>query len=149
MADDKEKTQRRVYVLPSELVDRITAYQNEMGLTSEVEAARRLLDNALQARDTVTTLLDKVISRYTSEKDLRLIASDILMPHSLVKAVSFDEDGDLQFVMKNGHAGSFTTSGKARVCYHDFDDSWSEYPHRPAAAPAGGRFNDMDDDIPF
>lgn len=41
--------QRRVYVLPAELVDRIRAYGHETGCRSEVEAARRLLDDALVA----------------------------------------------------------------------------------------------------
>ncbi len=42
--------QRRVYVLPKEMVERIHAYGHDTGCLSEVEAVRRLLAEALNAK---------------------------------------------------------------------------------------------------
>jgi hypothetical protein len=92
MLSVKEKTQRRVYVLPAELVGRIVAYQNEVGLSSEVEAARRLLDAALKSRDTYSTLIARFRSRLTETRIPAEIAKDVLVGHPLVERISFKED---------------------------------------------------------
>src|ERR1700681_1721560 len=74
---DKEEMERRVYVLPVEQLERLRAYQSRNGISSEVEAVRRLLDAALQMRDTVPDILRKLKSRFANEKDLRVLARDI------------------------------------------------------------------------
>ena len=51
----KDGTERRVYMLPANLLERLRAYQVSQGIGSEAEAARRLLDTALQMRDTART----------------------------------------------------------------------------------------------
>lgn len=113
MASDKERTLRRVYVLPTELVDRISAYQEEMGLPSEVEAARRLLDIALQVRDTVETLLEKIRSRFEQERDLRMIAREVLSSHALVRSIEFDKSGNLLFQIEgNSVTGAIDRQGQ-------------------------------------
>ena len=43
----REGTERRVYVLPAELVERIRSFQRDERLPSETEAARQLLELAL------------------------------------------------------------------------------------------------------
>src|SRR6476646_673720 len=114
MAIVKEKTHRRVYVLPAELVDRIVAFQKEVGLSSEVEAARRLLDGALKSRDTYTTLITRFRSRLTETRIPAEIAKDVLVGHPLVDRISFREDY-LEFVMKDGLEITIWTNGKYHV----------------------------------
>lgn len=149
MADDKEKAQRRVYVLPRELVERIIAYQEELSLPSEVEAVRRLLDGALQSRDTVEKILDKIRDRFLTERDLRTIAAEILTPHQLVKFVSFPEPDSIVFEMRNGDTASVHANGDTFI---HIDTGFEEpklvqYPKPKKASFSGGE--PLDDDIPF
>ena len=90
MADEKEKTQRRVYVLPSELVERITAFQTRMGLSSEVEAARRLLDEALKHREDAEQIIKNFTQKMKETKILSDIAKDVLVGHPKVSQIHFD-----------------------------------------------------------
>jgi hypothetical protein len=157
---DKEGMERKVWLLPAEMVDRLKSYQADQGIASEVEAARRLLDSALQMRDTVPALLAKLKSRFADEKDLRILARDFLATHTLVEVVRF-EDAGLIFWLKGDHRGMITVGGRTFIGEGpiDNDDDWQPYPRerppaaaRPAPAapswdtPRGG---DLDDEIPF
>src|SRR5690606_7300962 len=73
----------------TELVERIVAYQTEMGIQSEVEAARRLLDEALKRRDDWESIARRFQERLGETKLLPEIAKDILMGHPLVSDISF------------------------------------------------------------
>jgi hypothetical protein len=136
----KEKTQRRVYVLPAELVERIVAFQNEVGLTSEVEAARRLLDGALKSRDTYSTLIARFRSRLTETRIPAEIAKDVLVGHPLVDRISFRDD-HIEFVMKDGIEVTIWTDGKYNV---EQDGQRIDFGPKPVRSRT-----DMDDDIPF
>lgn len=105
------ETERRVYVLPKELLDRMRAYQSENNIPSEVEVARKLLDEALQARDTLDSIMIKVRDAYESERDLRMVAKNVLSGHLLVKRLIID-DNYIKFGLKNGEAGTLYYSGK-------------------------------------
>jgi len=148
---DNELSERRVYVLPKEQLDRIRAYQANSGLTSEVEAVRRLLDVALQLRDTIEDLLNKLRSKFTDEKDLRVLARD-LIGHALVSAVAIKEN-QLEFDFAGGIRGAIDGSGKTMLSR--FEDHWETFPKpRPTAkSPSSGwdtrPSNDLDDEIPF
>lgn len=88
MATEKEKSQRRVYVLPNELVERITGFQTEMGIQSEVEAVRRLLDNALKGRDDWRSITKRFLEKLKDTPFLTDIARDVLIGHPLVHRIS-------------------------------------------------------------
>jgi hypothetical protein len=137
----KEKTQRRVYVLPAELVERIVAFQNEVGLTSEVEAARRLLDGALKSRDTHSTLIARFRSRLTETRIPAEIAKDVLVGHPLVDRISFRDDR-IEFAMKDGIEVTIWTDGKYHV---EQDNQRIDFGPKPVRS----RTSDMDDEIPF
>jgi len=154
---DKESPSRRVYVLLPEQVDEIRAYQARNGISSEVEAVRRLLEIALRLRDTIPDILKKLKARLSNEKDLRVLGRDILSMHPLVKSVHFEEDA-LIFTFNANDRGKIDSNGRmfmADASANDWDD-WDEYPdpRRPAHsggtpswdAPKGG---DLDDEIPF
>ncbi len=160
---DKEATARRIYVLPAEQLERIRAYQSDVGIGSEVEAVRRLLDAALQMRDTPEGILKKLKSRYADEKDLRVLAKDNLAPHALVESVHFADDG-VWFWLKGDVRGKIGTDGTTYIGHgSEHDNGWNVYPPPPprarsantlpsrAAAPSwdAPRGGDLDDEIPF
>lgn len=125
MAKEKEPTQRRVYVLPNELVERIIAFQEEKGYSSEVEAARKLLDEALKSRDDEFRIIGRFQARL---RDLRMpaeVAKDVLVGHPLIQDIAFGLD-HVDFTVKD--RGKFRINSKGDVS--EFDDnlySWSEW----------------------
>jgi hypothetical protein len=141
MANGKEKTQRRVYVLPAELVERILAFQMEVGLSSEVEAARRLLDDALKSRDTFRTLVTRFVSRLKETRIPAEIAKDVLVGHPLVQRINF-KDGQIEFGMKDGNEVHIWADGKYDV--YDEQENRIDFGPKPQK-----RNTEMDDDIPF
>ena len=166
--DGNEKTARRVYVLPTDLVERIVAYQNELGLSSEVEAARRLLDEALLSRDDIVSIVSRVVSQMKKVRSLREAAREVLASHPLVNRISFTAN-DLTFFMADGHSAEVTDKGQATV--KDEDDNyysfgfgedvpeWAAPVHRrsgpsfgrssPTEKRSGSMSDAIDDDIPF
>lgn len=110
--------QRRVYALPQEMVDRIVEFQKEKGLPSEVEAVRRLLDEALKSRDNLGSLINRFLSRLSVHRVLSEAARDVLVGHPLVRSVTFEtsEWGDssmeyIRFMLKNGTGAEITENG--------------------------------------
>lgn len=143
MADDKEKTQRRVYVLPTDLVERIVAYQNDMGLQSEVEAARRLLDEALKRRDDWRTIARRFLERLKDTRVLPDIAKDVLIGHPMVQQVSWS-DTNIVFITTTGETVRIERDG---TVYAE-----NEYQRGLELDPKplrGGGGRDLDDEIPF
>lgn len=98
---------RRVYDLPPELHHRVLSYQTENGMASEVEAVRSLLDQALQSGDTVESLYVRLDDKYRTEKDVRRISAEILIPHRKVRSVALNDDGTICFSLINGEAGTW------------------------------------------
>lgn len=162
---EKEATERRVYVLPAEQLERIRAYQTANSIASEVEAERRLLDLALQNQDTIQDVLRKLKSRYSDEKDIRVLARDILTTHILVTNIEF-ADREVSFHMVGGHRGMINKDGITHLGKGNGLTGWEEYPQQrtPVARPSAGvarggasgapswdapRGGDLDDEIPF
>jgi hypothetical protein len=141
MSNGKEKTQRRVYVLPTELVDRVLAFQIEVGLNSEVEAARRLLDDALKSRDTFKTLVTRFVSRLKETRIPAEVAKDVLVGHPLVQRIQFN-DGQIEFGMRDGNEVRIWSDGR----YEVFDEQENQIDFGPKPQK---RKIDSDDDIPF
>src|SRR5215204_162842 len=106
--------QRRVYVLPTELVERIVSYQRELGFTSEVEAARRLLEDALKSRDTHLTIIPRLLARYSQVRSMRDAAREVLVDHPLVKSISFPPEG-LEFSLANSFRVVIGADAKATI----------------------------------
>ncbi|MFT8785281.1 hypothetical protein [Gluconobacter oxydans] len=98
---DKDGMERKVYLLPKELVDRIKIYQKDAGLPSEVEAARRLLNEALQSRDNMVQILLQVRDSFKRLRNLRSVAKDVLIEHFNIKNIEFHDD-HIFFETKNG-----------------------------------------------
>jgi hypothetical protein len=147
-------TERKIYVLPAEQVERIKAYQVSSGISSEVEAVRRLLDTALEMRDTVEDLLHKLKSRFAHEKDFRVLARDVLVPHSLVHDVMI-RDNEVMFRMRQNDMGKMLRDGSLFTGEADdqgYVHRWKTVQESEKRSPtrAGRKLElDDDDDIPF
>jgi hypothetical protein len=115
---EREETVRKVFVLPTELVDRIHEYRLENGIDSEVEAVRRLLDGALLHRDNTKSILHKLLLKYRYEKDIRVLARDVLATHPLVESISYGPNS-LGFTVRDNYQGFFSKEGRATLVYSD------------------------------
>lgn len=122
-----DDTERRIHVLPKELLERVRAYQADNGISSEVEAVRRLLDMALQMRDTLDDVLRKLKLKLPEERDLRVLARDILWSHPKITGVRFG-DGDLTFDFSDGSSGRIDQNGRLYIQHSgDSYDNWHDY----------------------
>jgi hypothetical protein len=133
----KDATERRVYNLPGGLLERLRAYQLEQNISSEAEAARRLLDAALQMRDKVSDILNTLAAKFSEERDLRVLASDVLTRHALVTRVCFGE-ASVSFTLNSGERGQITSEGALYIGDNSIDDdAWSAfyYPRERASVP--------------
>ena len=158
--EPREKAHRRVYVLPFDLVDRIGEYQKALGLASEVEAVRRLLDDALKRRDDLVDIVGRFIAVLKDTKSLREATRSVIADHPLVKNISFAETGAMvTFILVNGDYADVYDTGKATLFdpnqntwgaqfFRGGVPSWASKVHHP---PKGSnRTSDaIDDDIPF
>lgn len=93
MDDTSSGPKRRVYDLPQELVDRIVEFQKDRGLPSEVEAVRRLLDQALKGRDTIESIVGRYLTALGPGVESGEAAGAVLSGHPLVRAIDFEVDG--------------------------------------------------------
>lgn len=108
---DKTNTKRCVYVIPSELHGRIAAYQAEHGIATEVEAARRLLDHALQTRDTHVSIANRFKDEVLKPSTLRQAAANVLAGHPLIQAIEFD-DHFIKFSLTTGEQVTARRNGE-------------------------------------
>lgn len=114
MVSPTDDAQRKIYVLPKELVERIVTFQRKHGYPSEVEAVRHLLNRALLFSQTPVELMTDVW-RYLDDaeddaKAIENMVKDLLMGHPLVSILSIQkngyfitlENGDEYKIGKNG-----------------------------------------------
>ncbi|MCA0947354.1 hypothetical protein LCM08_20720 [Salipiger pacificus] len=151
-------TKRRVYELPTELVERIVEFQKDRGLPSEVEAARRLLDQALKSRDTVESLVGRYLAALGPGVEPGEAAGVVLSGHPLVRRISFEDEGiDFLFQMPNKPVEEVSVKSRSEIYIRPEPGSYgnvTEY-HFDETAKPGRRLRlsaptrDMDDEIPF
>lgn len=97
MASPTDDAQRKIYVLPKELADRIVRFQRRHRYPSEVEAVRYLLNKALLFSQTPVELMTDVW-RYLDDaeddaKAIENMVKDLLMGHPLVSILSIQKNG--------------------------------------------------------
>jgi transcriptional regulator with XRE-family HTH domain len=102
------------YVLPQELVNRIENYKNAIGVSSDDEAARRLIDDALKFRDDHNQIIIRLFDKYKTIKSLREAAGFVIANHPLVKSIEF-LDNSLSFEMSNGFKVDLWAHGSASI----------------------------------
>lgn len=131
MAEESDRTQRKIYVLPTELVERISEYQRDKGLPSEVEAVRRLLDEALMHRDTSESITRRFLSRLAVIKFLSDVVKEVLVGHPLIRSLEFPDHDSVDFKMSDGTRIHIHANGSAEMHeYVDMDEiksTWDKY----------------------
>lgn len=155
MSEEQEKptTERRIHVLPVELLERIRAYQSENNIPSEVEAVRRLLSEALQARDSIDDVMKQARAYFRQDRDLRAMARDVLSGHILVNRIDID-DSEVRFGMRNGDAGSIRRDGSMKTgSITDDGNLWlnNDWPRTSEHSASGwdSPNSALDSEIPF
>ena len=142
---DTPKTQRRAYVLPTELVNRIEEFQREKGFSSEVEAVRRLLDDALKSRDTFETIVKRFLDKLSTLKILSEATKEVLVGHPLIDSIHFIDEDNIRFEMKDGIGVMINSGGIVYRGHPDDPDGdyslWFPKTSTPQAPD--------DDEIPF
>lgn len=142
---------RKVYVLPKEMVDRIAAFQEDKRLPSEVEAVRRLLDEALMYRDTPELIVQRFKDRLAVDGIPSSVARDVLVGHPLVKTIGQEEQDAITFAMRDGRVFRVWSNGRSEELdtdYNGYGEKWDEFPPKPKAI-AKQPAPDFDDEIPF
>ncbi|GMA76312.1 hypothetical protein GCM10025880_27290 [Methylorubrum aminovorans] len=84
---------RVTYVLPKELIERIEQYKFAIGISSDDEAVRRIIDDFLKKRDEIVDVINRIINKYKLIKSMREAAGTVLANHPLVTTISFDKGG--------------------------------------------------------
>ena len=130
MDEEENATIRKIYVLPKELADRISAFQKEKKLPSEVEAVRRLLDEALLHRDTEDSLLLRFSERLKTDGMPSSVARDLLVGHPLIEEIGFPGPDNVTFLMK-GRGRFKINDRKAAWKWNDNYNRWEEYDYDP------------------
>ncbi len=128
MADEEateSQTVRKIYVLPRELADRVAAFQKAKKLPSEVEAVRRLLDEALLYRDDHESIITRIRERLKTDGMVTSVAKDILVGHPLMESLRFPSVDTVQFELKDG--GEFRVSDDGTAWVLDSVGEWQDY----------------------
>lgn len=92
MASPTDDAQRKIYVLPKELVDRIAKFQRRHGYPSEVEAVRHLLNKALLFSQTPDELISEVVCCLDDARATENMIRDLLMGHPLVATLTIQKN---------------------------------------------------------
>lgn len=113
MATNKDRagTTRCVYVIPDALHQRIVQFQENMGLPSEAEAARRLLDLGLNHGDCWQDIAKRVKDELLDGKTIRQAAQSTLAGHPLVRVIEFG-DHHVTFSLTTGEAVTVRPDGE-------------------------------------
>lgn len=98
----RELMQKLTIVIPTELYERLTDWQELMLIGSENEAIRRLIEEGLARIDTFFTIVDRLFIRYEALKSWRVAAGDVLSSHPNVISIEFPREGGLNFKMDDG-----------------------------------------------
>lgn len=147
---------KRVSALPQKLVDRILEYQKEKSLPSEVEAARRLLDETFKNRDDMEKIINPFLGKLSVVKIASEVAKDVLVRHPLVNNIAFPSDG-IGFALKNTvpapHNVHISNNGTVLFFNDESNFSYSWIPNSKVKYSQGTinrSYANLDDsDVPF
>ncbi len=96
-------SERRVYVLPDDLLARVREAKVSWGLTNETEAVRRLLDAGLNMMDGRGDIAARAAAARKAGLSFREIWRSLLSSHRKVTSVRLDEaKNELRFTVVGG-----------------------------------------------
>lgn len=142
--DESQVSRRRVYELPTELVERILTYQKEKNLPSEVEAARKLLDLALKENENLLDLINQVVIKLEAGDDPVSISTRVLAGHPKVASIDFKDDC-VKFTFADKHSTQYVNVYSRQRINFDNDGTTYELKGKYGEQPT---LHDTDE-IPF
>lgn len=86
------------YVLPKELIERVEKYKTAIGVSSDDEVVRRIIDDFLKKTDEFVDIVGRILDKYKSLRSMREAAGVVLANHPLVLSISFQENNQVYFV---------------------------------------------------
>lgn len=149
-------------LLPPGMVWRVERYSIAAGLPSSEEAAKRLIKFALEEKETTNDILEKLYESFREEKDLRLLARDVIASHSATTNIKYGRDY-VWFETKSGESGAIDSKGRLYFSEHgnEWDENMNYYTPQSlqdirrgvknAHSPHSGKGShpDLDEEIPF
>lgn len=161
---EKEKVPEKDLVeqlLAPGMVWRVERYRNSSGLISKEEAAKRLIKFALEERESTKDILDKLHESFKKEKDLRLLARDVIASHSAATNIKYGKDY-VWFETKSNESGAVDKKGKLYFSEHgnEWDENMNYYTppslqdikrnvEISSSYSANKGYPDLDSEIPF
>ncbi|WP_058987834.1 toxin-antitoxin system HicB family antitoxin [Acetobacter senegalensis] len=163
---EKEKVPDKGLVeqlLPPGMVWRVERFRSSNGLSSNEEAAKRLVKFALEERESTKDILEKLHASFQKERDLRLLAQNVIASHSATTNIKYGKDY-VWFETKSDESGAIDKKGKLFFSEHgnEWDSSMDYYTPQPSETIKKSVENakpynwqtlksdpDLDDEIPF
>lgn len=100
MLQNYEDSEGRLTFLPIDVQMRLDKYQQDNNLKNKKETIFRLLNEALQSKDTIKDIMNYLYKSYEKQKNLKILAEEILLHHVLIKELTLSND-EIRFVCKN------------------------------------------------
>lgn len=153
ISSEKEKAPDKTLLeqlLPPALIWRISRYKENHSLPSNEEAAKRLLKIALDERESTKDILDKLHESYQRERDLRILAREVIASHAAVLNINYGPDY-VWFNTNNRESGAIDKKGN--LYYSEDGREWDhgmDY-YSPTTEKGGWSApgTDLEDPIPF
>lgn len=97
-------------LLPGNLLQRVKRHAHSMGLPSDAEAVRRLLRMALDRIESAQDILEELSDYFQSERNIRVLARDVLAAHSSVKEIKY-LNRVIWFQLESNESGAIADDG--------------------------------------
>ncbi|MGF1275549.1 Arc family DNA-binding protein [Acetobacter pasteurianus] len=136
-------------LLPPAMVWRVRRFRNAQNLPSNEEAAKRLIKFALDDRESTKDILEKLHEAFDCEKDLRILAKDVIASHGAMANIKYGKDY-VWFVTNSDESGAIDRKGKLYFSEdgRDWDCGMNYYTPCGDEAPKASD-QELDDEIPF
>ncbi len=100
MLQNYEDSEGRLTFLPIDVQMRLDKYQQDNNLKNKKETIFRLLNEVLQSKDTIQDIMNHLYKSYEKQKNLKILAEEILLHHVLIEKLTLSND-EIRFLCKN------------------------------------------------
>ncbi|CAI3954319.1 unnamed protein product [Commensalibacter communis] len=117
MLQNYEENNGRIHFLSKAVVNRLERFQKNNNYSSQIEAIEEILNDTLQRKDDAYDILNDLYNAFKVEKNLRILARDILSNHLLVKNILIEDNNFIEFTLADGSQGKMLKDGKTLYKY--------------------------------
>lgn len=136
-------------LLPPAMVWRVARFRRSQNLPSNEEAAKRLIKFALEERESTKDILEKLHESFKNERDLRLLARDVIASHGAITNIKYAKDY-IWFETTSNESGAIDKKGTLYFSEdgRDWDYGMNYYtPYIDEFSPLPS--TESDDEFPF